>query len=130
MVSTLLQRSRVKPGVAPQDIAAGVTGPYVSVAGSGRVLAAISTANLAAGKKVTVQFKQATSAAGAGSKNLGAPIEAVAPAGGAPLAFGAELIVETIDDDFEFVAVNLTTDAGVALVASATLLLSDNRFNP
>ncbi len=130
MNSTLLQRVRVAAGVAPQDIAAGVTGPFVSIVGAGRILAAVATANLAAGKKVTVQFKQATSAAGAGAKDLGAPVDFIAPAGGAAIAQGAEVNVSAIDDGFEFVAVNLTTDAGAALVASASLLLGDNRFNP
>lgn len=121
---------RTLAGVAPQDITTLRTGAFVSVAGAGRLLAAITTGSVAATKKVTAQFRQATDAAGTGAKNLGDPVEVIAPSGGAALTFAADANVERLDNGFSFVAVALSSDNATAVTGSAVLLLGNNRFNP
>lgn len=130
MSRSLSQSLRVLPGVIPQDISAVRTGSYVDVSGAQRLLAAVTTGSIAATKKVTVQFLQATNSAGAGSKALGAAVEKVAPTFGAALDTVAEAKIEDLDEGFGFVAVRLSSDNGAAVYGSAMLILGGNRFNP
>ena len=125
----LSQRLRVKAAVIPQDIQAARTSPYASIAGSGQIMAAVTTAALLVGKKATVQFLQAQDAAGTGSKNLGSAVDKVATVAG-PVDFVAEAYTEGLDDGFSFVAVRLSSDNGAAVLGSAMLIAANNRFNP
>ncbi|WP_279483415.1 hypothetical protein [Aureimonas sp. SK2] len=125
----LSQRLRVNAAVTPQDIQAAKTSPFVSIAGASQIMAAVTTAALGVGKKAVVQFLQATDAGGTGSKALGAPVEKVATAAG-PVAFTAEAYAERLDEGFGFVAVQLSSDNGAAVLGSAMLISGDNRFNP
>lgn len=130
MPRALSQSLRTRAAVVPQDITTLRTGTFVSVAGCQRVLAAVTTAAIAQTKKVTVQFRQATDAAGTGAKNLGDPVEKVAPTGGAPLDLTVDAKVESLDPNYGFVTVTLVSDNGSAVYGSAMLILGGNRFNP
>ncbi len=126
----LSQRLRVKPALTPQDISAAKTSPFVPIAGSRQILVAVTTGAVAIGKKVTVQLLQATDAAGAGSKPLGAAVEKVAAGAAGPLDLTVDATTERLDDGFAFVAVQLASDNGAAVSGAAVLILGDNRFNP
>lgn len=130
MSRSLSQSLRVMPAVVPQDITTIRTSPYVDISGAQRLLAAVTTGNVAATKRVTVQFLQATSQGGGSSKALGSPVVKVAPSGGAALDLVAEAKIEDLDDNYGYVAVRLSTDNDTALYGSAMLLLGNNRFNP
>lgn len=130
MSRSLSQGLRVRASVAPQDITALRTGTFVDVSGAERILAAITTGTIAATKKVTVQFRQAQDAAGTGAKNLGSPVEKVAPAGGASLDLTVDAKAEQLDVNFSHVSVTLISDNATAVYGSAMLVLGSNRFNP
>lgn len=125
-LSELLQ---IREGVTPQDISAAKTSAYYSMQGIGRVLAQATTAALAAGKKLTVQLMQAKDAAGTGAKALGAAVDVVMTAGGA--AFGqAEATAASLDhaNGYTHVAVQISSDNGVAVNGAAILIFGDLSF--
>ncbi|WP_173087359.1 hypothetical protein [Devosia sp. 1635] len=126
----LSESLRTRAAVIPQDINTPRTSGFIDVSGAGRVMAVVTTAAVAATKKVTVQFRQAKDATGTDAKDLGAPVEKVAGSGGGPLDLTAEATVERLDKDYGFIAVALSTDNGAAVLGSAMLLMGDNRFNP
>lgn len=130
MVSKLSQRLRVKAAVIPQDIQAARTSPFASVVGAGQIMAAVTTAAVAVNKKVVVQFLQATDAAGTGAKALGDPVQKVATGSAGPLDLVAEAYTERLDEGFSFVAVQISSDNGAAVLGSAMLISGNNRFNP
>ena len=125
----LSQRLRINAAVTPQDIQTAKTSPFVPIAGAGQLMAAVTTAALLVGKKAVVQFLQATDASGTGVKSLGAAVEKVATVAG-PVAFTAEAYTERLDEGFGFVAVQLSSDNGAAVIGSAMLISANNRFNP
>ncbi len=129
MVSKLSQRLRVKTALTPQDISAAKTSPFVSIAGAGQLLVAVTTGAVTATKKVTLQLLQAQDAAGTGAKPLGAAVEKVATSNG-PLELTTEAATERLDDGFGFVAVQLSSDNGAAVIGAAFLIQGNNRFNP
>ncbi len=131
MFRKLTETLSFQTAVTPQDISAGVTSSYYSMAGIGRVVAAATTAALGVGKKLTIQFKQAQDAAGLNAKNLGNAVNVVMAAGGA--AFGTAEI-QTTDMDanngFTHLAVQISSDNGVAVDGAAVLAFGDRMFVP
>ncbi|TCM56160.1 hypothetical protein C8J36_103530 [Rhizobium sp. PP-F2F-G48] len=130
MSRALSQGLRARASIVPQDITTLRTGTFVDVSGAQRILAAITVATVAATKKITVQFRQAQDAAGNGAKNLGSPVDKVAPAGGAALDLTVDAKSEQLDPNYSFVSVTLVSDNASAVYGSAMLLLGGNRFNP
>lgn len=132
MSMKLSQSLRTRAALAPQDITTARTGPFADVAGGQRMLAVVVTGPVAATKKVTAKFLQAQDAAGTGAKDLGSALDTVAPAGGAALSPMIEAKIEDLDTNngYGFVALNLVSDNASAVLAGASLILGNNRFNP
>jgi hypothetical protein len=135
MYSKVSDEIKFLAGDSSVDITAGggLTTPYVAIATARKLLALIAFDALAATKTLTVQFMQATSTAGAGAKTLDAAFVYTSPAGGlANGTFYADAECNDLDDahGFDFVAVNVTSNAAVACKASATLVAGSDRYNP
>lgn len=83
-----------------------------------------------AGKKLTVQLKQATAANGTGSKNLGTAVVATATAS-ENLAAVATALVEEMDvkNGFIYISATIGTDKGSAVDGSALLVRSKGRYS-
>ncbi len=118
--------------VAPQDVGtAPVTSAYKDATDAGRVVVLAKAGAVTAGKALTVQVKQATSAAGAGAKNLGAAVVSVGVGGAAPPDVEIEIRDEDFDakNGFTFVAVTLSIDEAAKLGA-AYLVQGNRRYVP
>lgn len=118
--------------VAPQDVGtADLTGAWIDVTHAGRFAVLAKAGAVTAAKTLTVQLRQATSAAGAGAKDLGAPVVVAGAGGNAP----ADVVVEKKDTDldgaggFGFVtAVLRVNEAGK--LGSAWLARGERRYTP
>lgn len=111
---------------------ADVTSNYVDMQGFKQVTAAAQCETLTAGNTLTVQLLQATDSSGTGAKVLGTATVYTAPAGNGrgvaqQHAYSAELDNE---NDFRYVAVQVGTNEGSAIVGSASLLLSEASYEP
>lgn len=124
------ERVQIKQGVTPQDIVGGKTSAYYSMAGVGRVLAQLTTATVAEGKKATIQLMQAKDAAGTGAKVLGAAVEKVAGVGGEAIFIQAEANASDLDiaNGYSYVAVQVSSDNAVAVNGAAILIFGDLAF--
>lgn len=129
MVSKLSQRLRVRAALSPADISTAKTSPFISIAGAGQLMVAVTTGAVTATKKITLQILQAVDAAGTGAKALGPAVDKVA-ASTAPQELTSEAYTERLDDGFSFVAVQLSSDNGSAVTGAAVLIQGDNRFKP
>ena len=118
--------------VAPQDVGtAPVTGAYVDCRHAGRIVLLAKAGAVTAGKILTVQAKQATSAAGAGAKDLGAAVTSAGVGGAAPPDVEVEFVPEDLDgkSGFTFVSVTLSIDE-VAKLGAAYLARGNRRYVP
>ena len=132
MTAKLTERLDFRALVAPQDVGtAPVTSSYIDVTDAGRIVLLAKAGAVTAAKILTVQAKQATSAAGAGAKNLGAAVQSVGVGGAAP----PDVEIEFGDADFDakngfvFVAVTLSIDEAAKLGA-AYLVQGQRRYVP
>jgi hypothetical protein len=131
-MKTLLEELLVDSAIAPQDIGtADITSAYFDVRDCERFVAQARAGAVTAAKKLTVQLLQAQDAAGTGSKNLGAAVEAVGAGGNAPAAVTIEKRNTDLDADggFGFVAIKVGIDEDAKLGA-ATLLRGRRRYAP
>ncbi|WP_131193714.1 hypothetical protein [Lichenihabitans psoromatis] len=132
MTIKLSTRLRVLPNIAPQDITTARTGAYADASGAQALLVAVNAGPVAPTKTVTLQMMQAVDANGTSAKALGAPVTVTAPTGGSAIAFTADAQITDLDDNngFAFVAALLSSNNASAVLAAATLILGNNRFNP
>ncbi|MGB9845889.1 MAG: hypothetical protein ACPLRH_00095 [Desulfotomaculales bacterium] len=124
---------KVQKAVAPADIITAKTSVYYSMAGIGRVLAVLTTATIAQGKKATIQLMQAKDAAGTGAKALGAAVEkVVTDAAGEAVFLTAEAKASDLDlaNGYSHVAVQVSSDNATAVYGAAVLIFGDLSFRP
>lgn len=126
-LSELVQAQRA---ITPQDIVAGKTSAYYSMSGIGRVMAVLTTATIAAGKKATIQLMQAKDAAGTGAKVLGAAVEKVAGGTGEEIFLQVEAKAPDLDiaNGYSYVAVQVSSDNATAVNGAAVLIFGDLSF--
>lgn len=118
--------------VAPQDVGtADVTGAWKDVSGANRFSVLAKAGAVTAAKTLTVQLRQATSAAGAGAKDLGAPVVVAGAGGAAPADVVVEKHVSDLDGagGFSFVTAVLRINEAAKL-GSAWLVRGDRRYAP
>lgn len=133
MYSKISDSLKVLAAMGNADFVGGATTPYVAVSDARKLMAVVAIGPLAATKTTTIQFKQATDTAGTGAKNLGTAVIYTSPAGGVTSAsFTADAQITDLDDlnGFDFVAVNVTSNAAVANPGGVALLGGIDRFNP
>lgn len=129
LLRTISEEVRVDSAIAPTNIQAGTeTGTWVSMANYRRVLAVLTSAAPAAGKDVTLQLMQATSAAGAGAKALSALVTVVST--GAAIETTVEAQASDLDlvNGFGYVTAQVTCNDAVAVQGAALLIRGDARF--
>ncbi|MGD9644056.1 MAG: hypothetical protein AB7V08_15160 [Elusimicrobiales bacterium] len=121
---------RVQRAITPQDIVGGKTSAYYSMTGIGRVMAVLTTALIAAGKKATIQLMQAKDAAGTGAKPLGAAVEKVAGGTGEEIVLQVEAKASDFDlaNGYSHVAVQVSSDNATAVNGAAVLIFGDLAF--
>lgn len=129
----LLEELAVDNLVAPQDVGtAPVTGAvYFDVREARKFVVLAKAGAVTAAKKLTVTLKQATSAAGAGTKILGVAVESVGAGGTPPPDVEIEKIHEDLDHEngFLFVSVTLAIDE-VGKLGAAYLVRGDRVHRP
>lgn len=115
MTNKLAEETKLVVSVVPQDIGtADITSTtYVSIQGYRRFRAFLTCVSLAATQTATMQLKQATSAAGAGAKNLGSLATFTSPAGGAVPTLEIEASSGELDKDNGFYFVGMTIGTSV-----------------
>lgn len=124
----LTELVQVRQAVTPQDIVGGKTSAYYSMKGIGRVLAVLTTATIAQGKKAVIQLMQAKDSAGTGAKALGAAAEeVVADAAGKQIFLMAEAKASDLDlaNGYSHVAVQVSSDNATAVNGAAVLIFGD-----
>lgn len=129
MLRTIGEEVRIDSAFAPVDIATtDQTGAWVSMGNYGRVLGYVTSAAAVAGKDVTIQLMQATSAAGAGAKALSALVTVVST--GAAITASVEAQASDIDlvNGFGYVTAMVTCTDTVAVIGTAVLVRGDARF--
>ncbi len=118
--------------VEPQDVGtADVTGTWVDVRHSGRLVVLAKAGAVTAGKILTVQLRQAKDAAGTGAKDLGAVVTSVGAGGAAPPDVEIEKTPFDLDgaNDFTHVTAVLGIDENAKLGA-AYVVRGDRRYVP
>lgn len=133
MTSKFTETAKTQVLIKPQadiDTAAVTGASYKSVAGYRRAAVLAAAEGPGAGKKLTVQLKQATAANGTGAKDLGAAVEVTAVAT-EDLVAVAETWVEQMDvaGGFTFISASIKTDKGSAVDGSALLVLDHGRYS-
>lgn len=115
------------------DTADVESGTFYSMADFDRVRAvARATADMTAGKIISVQLKQATAADGTGSKNLGSAVTVAAASGALQPQAEVEATADEMDNEnsFTFVGVEIGVDEGSAIDGCAVLLRAGARYEP
>ena len=119
--------------IDPASVAAGtVTSDYVDMSQISSLLAAITTGVLGASATINAKMVQATSAAGAGKKDIaGKAITQIVKASGDNVQAEINLFAEELDteNNYQYAALELTVGTAASLV-SAVLLGSAHRYNP
>ena len=129
---TMQERADHQIGLAVQDVStADVTGPWHSMAGYGRVLAAVVTDTLAVDDVVTVTLQQATDDSGTDAKDLGSAVSVTATAAEASQLL-AEAKASDLDDGFTHVAIKVgaTPDGATTINAGGALVRGDGSYRP
>lgn len=133
MTMKTLERLKVTRLIEPQDVGtADVTSGYKDVSLSKKAVILASAGAVTAAKILTVQPMQATSAAGANAKVLGAAVTAAGAGGNAPTEVKIEIDVGNDMDGaggFKYLAVTLGIDENAKL-GSAWLVEDERRFTP
>lgn len=127
------EQVEIVTGFAPKDIGTtDVTSGYHSMANRGRCMAVVTTATIAATKKVTVQLKQAKDDQGTGAKNLGDKVEVTAGTGGEAFLLTTEARASDLDtaNGYTHVAVTVGTDDDAPPDGAAVLVFGDLAFWP
>jgi hypothetical protein len=127
----LTELVQVRQAIIPQDIVDGKTSAYYSMKGMGRVLAVLTTAIIAQGKKATIQLMQAKDSAGTGAKALGAAVEKVAAdAAGEAIFLMVEAKASDLDlaNGYSHVAVQVSSNNATAVNGAAVLIFGDLAF--
>ena len=105
---------------------------FLDMANYDRVAVVAKSVALTAGKKLTVQLKQATDAAGSAAKALGAAVVGTAVSGALAPQVLAEVGADAMDaaNGFTFVGVTIGTDEGSSKAGCAVLVRGGARQMP
>lgn len=123
----IAQQIGIVAGAYDADLSSAVTTAWVSAGDATQIAALVATAAATAADVITVQFKQATSSAGAGAANLGSALTYTVPASGI-VATTFERALEGLAATSTHVAATVSCSAAVA--GTVTLLKAGKRFAP
>ncbi|HWU68672.1 MAG TPA: hypothetical protein VN046_07340 [Stenotrophobium sp.] len=127
------EQAAILGAIDPSSQAAGAaTSGWISVANFQKLLAIVHTGVLGAGATVDAKIQQATSAAGAGAKDVaGAAITQIVKATGDNKQAEINLDAQQLDVEGGFGYVQLSVTVGTAASETAALVLGFNsRFAP
>jgi len=130
--SKLTERLLFEPAIYNVDITTDRTSDYRSALGYDQFVAHLVTATeLASGEVATVQFMQATDSSGTGAKVLGSATTYTAPVAGGAADITAQIYQDQLDtaNDFDHIAVKVTSDKSGAVVGYANLILGDPSYS-